>query len=81
MKTILKLIALIFVLSSLSVFAQEFEPDDEPTYNPEEFSPAEELATSEGTANLERQEEPIFPEGEENSWSLGSEDLPAEEFE
>lgn len=30
---------------------------------------------------IERQEEPLYPEGEENDWSLGGEDLPAEEYE
>lgn len=32
--------------------------------------------------DIERQEEePLYPEGEETNWSLGGEDLAAEEFE
>jgi hypothetical protein len=49
----------------------EFESEFVPKIPDEEYGPGE----------IERQEEVLYPEGEPYDWSLGGEDLPAEEYE
>ncbi len=84
MKSIQFLVVLMITLFSLTSFAQTYESDgmdpemdDEmlafDSENPELVLPVSD--------EMERQEDSIYPEGEDTSWSLGSEDLPAEDYE
>lgn len=53
------------------------------TYNQNEFEPLpqEQIGEDIHEEDIELQEDVLHPEGEINDWSLGSEDLPAEDFE
>lgn len=89
MKSIQFLFILMITLFSLTTFAQSYESDgmdpemdDQMIASDEEseFVPpvSDELSAP---GEIERQEDVLYPEGEDTSWSLGSEDLPAEEYE
>lgn len=91
MKSILFLFLLLLTLFSVSAFAQSYQSDGmDPEMDDEMMSPdigsQDELLPPESDeisapGEIERQEDIQYPEGEETSWSLGGEDLPAEEFE
>jgi hypothetical protein len=77
MKSMLVLICLLVAFPSV---AQVY---DEPNTGAaiEETMPIEEIP-ADYTADMEQQEEDVLhPVGEVNDWSLGGEDLPAEEYE
>lgn len=83
----MKIISYLFIFSILSlplVHAQSFdEALESPAHSEEEYMDSEELSAiidGEQLPEQERQEDVIHPEGE-HDWSLGSEDLPAEDFE
>lgn len=86
-----RLIPLFLLLISFQAFAQEdFDPSepiiDEENLSIEEGSFASELITPQtdevpSPVAAERQEDIIYPEGEETAWSLGSDELAAEEIE
>ena len=90
MKSIQFLVFLMMALVSLTTFAQSFETDEmDPEINDQSFQKMEdesefippvsdELSVPD---EIERQEDMQYPESEDSSWSLGSEDLPAEEYE
>lgn len=76
---------LFLALISLTSFAQDMDADDivDSTVSGEDLLASEEIAALTENAEageIEAQEDMIHPEGE-NDWSLGGEDLPAEEFE
>lgn len=84
MKSIQFLVVLMITLFSLTSFAQTYESDGmDPEMDDEMLAVDSEeselvLPVSD---EMERQEDSIYPEGEDASWSLGSEDLPAEDYE
>ena len=57
--------------------ADELAPGDEELVVAEEIAAVREIGD---VGEMERQEDVVHPEGE-YEWSLGGEDLPAEEFE
>lgn len=78
MKSMLVLITLLIAFPSIAQVYDE-EPYTEPVI--EEAMPIEEIP-ADYTAEMEQQEEDMLhPVGEVNDWSLGGEDLPAEEYE
>lgn len=83
MKSIPFLISILALTFSLSVFAQEMDAESEDLAQTEELMASDEIAAlteNVDVGEMERQEDMIHPEGE-NDWSLGGEDLPAEDFE
>jgi hypothetical protein len=76
----------LFILLSFPLLsiAQDYDESREPAVVEEEVMDSEELSeVIDGAAAIpeqERQEDVIHPEGE-HEWSLGGEDLPAEEYE
>lgn len=84
MKSIQFLVVLMITLFSLTSFAQTYESDGmDPEMDDEMLaldSENPELVLPDSD-EMERQEDSIYPEGEDSSWSLGSEDLPAEDYE
>jgi hypothetical protein len=90
MKSIQFLVFLMLALFSLSTFAQSFETDEmDPELNDQSLQKMEDESELMAPVSdelsvpdeIERQEDMQYPEGEDSSWSLGSEDLPAEEYE
>ncbi len=89
MKSIQFLFILMITLFSLSTFAQSYGSDgmdpelDDQMIASEDDSEIAAPVSDELSApgEIERQEDILYPEGEDTSWSLGSEDLPAEEYE
>lgn len=89
----MKYLLLVLLLSlSLQTFAQEsFEDPDEPVIEEQQYPVEEGSFESELTppasdeveapGEIERQEDILFPEGEENTWSLNNEEFYSEEFE
>jgi hypothetical protein len=74
-----KLFIIMIILISITANAQDY---DEPYRGPaiEESVPMEEM--SDLSEELEQLEEDVLhPVGEVNDWSLGGEDLPAEDYE
>lgn len=84
MKSMPFLFLLILLSIPLVSSAQDYDESREPAVIEEEVMDSEELSeVIEGAAAIpeqERQEDVIHPEGE-HEWSLGGEDLPAEEYE
>lgn len=83
MKSLPFLFLFLMIFSSLSAFAQDYESEEHAAVPEEEMIPNDEIASIIDNAEIgemERQEDIIHPEGE-NEWSLGGEDLPAEEYE
>lgn len=83
MKSLPFLFLFLALFSSLSAFSQDFESEELAPVAEEELVPQDEIASIIDNAEvgeMERQEDMIHPEGE-NEWSLGGEDLPAEEYE
>lgn len=84
MKTIHFLFILMMTIFSIPAFTQSFETDELDPEMDEQMLAAHdeesELAPP-VSDEIERQEDVLYPEGEDSSWSLGSEDLPAEEYE
>lgn len=83
MKSLPFLFLFLMLFSSLSAFAQDYESEELAPVPEEELVPSDEIASIIDNAEvgeMERQEDIIHPEGE-NEWSLGGEDLPAEEYE
>lgn len=90
MKSIKILLILMISLFSLASFAQSFETDElDPEMDDQMLAATEDESDLlppvsddlSSPGEIERQEEMQYPEGEDSSWSLGSEDLPAEEYE
>ena len=90
MKSIQFLVFLMLALFCLSTFAQSFETDEmDPELNDQSLQKMEDESELMAPVSdelsvpdeIERQEDMQYPEGEDSSWSLGSEDLPAEEYE
>jgi hypothetical protein len=83
MKSLPFLFLFLTLFSSLSAFSQDYESEELAPVPEEELVPQDEIASIIDNAEvgeMERQEDMIHPEGE-NEWSLGGEDLPAEEYE
>lgn len=85
MKTIPFLFLLFALAMPFTSFAQDMSADDdvESALQSDELVASDEIAAITENAEIgeaERQEDVVNPEGE-NQWSLGGEDLPAEEFE
>lgn len=83
MKSLPFLFLFLMLFSSLSAFSQDYEGEELAPVPEEELVPNDEIASIIDNAEvgeMERQEDIIHPEGE-NEWSLGGEDLPAEEYE
>jgi hypothetical protein len=84
MKSLPFLFLFLVLLSPFRAFSQDLESEElAPEISEEEFVASDELAAVVDNADvgeMEKQEDMIHPEGE-NEWSLGGEDLPAEEFE
>lgn len=72
----MKMILLLILITQGLSFAQS--PEDESYSNPALSTEEEHLPLSE---EIEEQEEVLHPYGETNDWSLGSEDLPAEDYD
>lgn len=82
MKSLPFLFLFFVILSPFKAFSQVDEADELASVD-EEAIVAEEIAAvsdNADTGEIEKQEDMIHPEGE-YEWSLGGEDLPAEEFE
>jgi len=82
MKSLPFLFLFLFILSPMKAFSQDFESDvitpaDEETVVAEEIAA---VSDNSDVGEMERQEDMVHPEGE-YEWSLGGEDLPAEEYE
>lgn len=85
-----RLIPLILILS-FNVFAQEDFSNSEPLIDEQNLSVEEGSLQSEVETiptdevappiEAERQEDVLFPEGEDTAWSLGSDEIAAEDFE
>lgn len=83
MKSLPFLFIFMFLLSPITSFAQDFDSEEmdseieEQQYvETSEISPMEEAP-----GEIESQEDVIFPDGETNDWSLGGEDLAAEDYQ
>lgn len=83
-------VSIFLILFSLQAFAQEMSEDLSQPIIDEEQILAEENFQSDynqsvpeemSPGDIERQEDVLYPHGEENEWSLGSEELTSEEFE
>lgn len=84
MKSIQILVVLMITLISFTSFAQSYETEEMDSEMIDQMLAVEGEDTEfvpPVSEDIERQEEILYPEGEDNSWSLGSEDLPAEEYE
>ncbi len=80
MKSMPFIILFFALISPFNSYSQDYEEEVLPE---EEVIAVDELAMSAENAEvgeIERQEDMIHPEGE-NEWSLGGEDLPSEEYE
>lgn len=81
MKSLPFLFLFFIILSPMKAFSQdeadELAPVDEETVVAEEIAA---IRDNSDVGEMERQEDMVHPEGE-YEWSLGGEDLPAEEFE
>ena len=90
MKSIKSLLVLLIALLSLTSFAQSFETDEMDPEMDDQYIAAQDVDSElvppvsddlSFPGEIEQQEDIQYPEGEDSSWSLGSEDLPAEEYE
>lgn len=84
MKSIQILVVLMITLFSFTSFAQSYETEEMDSEMIDQMLAVEGEETEfvpPVSEDIERQEDILYPEGEETDWSLGSEDLPAEEFE
>ena len=82
MKSIATFFILLTLFSSLSISAQEYDSDFEPELDEESMSEEGQISPESASSEYEQQQEDLLhPEGETNDWSLGSEDLAAEEYE
>lgn len=73
----MKILLVLLCLVPLHAFSESYEDDEVP----QESFTTEEALPENSEQDLERQEEVLHPFGETNDWSLGSEDLPAEDYE
>ena len=82
MKSLPFLFLFFVILSPFKAFSQDLEADELAPADEESIVAEEVAAVSDNTdvGEMERQEDMVHPEGE-YEWSLGGEDLPAEEFE
>lgn len=82
MKSLPFLFLFFVILSPFKAFSQDVDADEIAPAD-EEVVVAEEIAAVRDngeTGEIERQEDLVHPEGE-YEWSLGGEDVPAEEYE
>lgn len=82
MKSLPFLFLFFVVLSPFKAFSQAYEADELAPSDDESVVAEEVAAVSDNidVGEIEKQEDMVHPEGE-YEWSLGGEDLPAEEFE
>lgn len=72
---------LLLMLLQIPLTSAQTVPEGPPLESQEETFPLDEHSLSELSQEAERQEDILHPVGEVNDWSLGSEDLPSEEFQ
>jgi hypothetical protein len=82
MKSLPFLFIFLFLLTPLISYSQDYDPESVLAATEEEMlgSDLPESEELSAVGEMENQEDMIHPEGE-NDWSLGGEDLPAEEYE
>lgn len=84
MKSIHFLLILMTVFFSYPTLVQSYETDDFDPQIEEQMIAGQDFDSElvpTVSDELSSPEDILYPEGEDSSWSLGSEDLPAEEYE